>query len=329
MSIIASPLRTFWLPGLHTVSGRVLKGLGGWVLDEEYQIYSSLQPDGFTLSVPSDEALLSALAADISRCSMASFESSYSVVKNDLLPRSTCWLVIKSYYAAFFAAHAVSRILGTAFLQFEAPHAMAVQKIADLFGATNGQKVNKGYYECLFDSAKKELLCKRLKPESGGAHEVFWGIFSTLMDKLSNSVIGAGSSTTANNQQVSAKLADLVDNLGRGSFGKGNWLSIVRNNVNYAHKFGTWFPYSEERPYSARLFDHKKDWLADPMTIDLTSHGDRDLLRFQATCNFLVSLCRVLVSDMATRSPAARSFHVYGSIALLNMMGLGKHLATP
>jgi hypothetical protein len=327
MSIIAGPLRAFWVPGLNAISGRVIKGLSGWVLDEEYQIYSPLQPDSFVLSVSAPEKLLSSYAADINRCSMASFESINSAAKIEALPRSTAWLVIKSYYAAFFAAHAISRILGTAFVQFERVHSNSVNSIATLFGMANTQNVSRGYYECTYDFSQKELSCKKAKSESGGVHEIFWGNIYHLVQNLSNSVISTSSGTASNNQQVSVKLSELAENLARGATGQGNWLSFIRNKVNYAHRFGTWFPYSEERAYLPRLFDHKEDWLSDPMSIDLTSYGDKDLLRFQATCNFFISLCRILVSDMAVRSSGKKSFHQYGSVALLNLMGLGKHLA--
>src|SRR5260370_1800137 len=225
MSIIASPLRAFWVPGLNRISGRVLKGLAGWILDEEYQIYSPLQPDSFSLTVSSPEKLLSSFAADINRCSMASFESVNSVTKNDILPRSTAWLVIKTYYAAFFAAHAISRILGTSFLQFEKTHCNSVNSIANLFGMTNGQKVTRGYHECIYNFSQKELSCKRVKSESGGIHEAFWGTIYVLLQSLSNRVISTASGTAANNQQVSVKLSEFPENLGRGATGKGNWLS--------------------------------------------------------------------------------------------------------
>jgi hypothetical protein len=325
MANIESPLRAFWMPGLNAVSGKVFKGLGGWLSDEEYQIYSPLQPSSFTLTISAPEKLLFAVAGDINRCAIASFESINSVVKNDALPRSTAWLVIKSYYGAFFGAHAIARILGRGFLQFEGIQANSINKIASLFEMSNSITVTRGYYRYSFDASTKELKFERVKGESGGVHEVFWSNFYSLVRNLSNDVISSVTGASASNHQVSAKLDELADNLAHGSLSKGNWLSAIRNTVNYGHRLGTWFPYTEQRSYLSTLYSTKTNWLTDPMSIDLTSHADKDLLRFQATCNFIISLCRVLVSDMATRSSGKKSFHEYGSIALLNLMGPGKH----
>jgi hypothetical protein len=325
MSNIESSLRAFWLPGLNAVSGKVFKGLGGWIADEEYQIFSPLRQDSFTLSLSAPDQLLFAIAADVNRCAIASFESINAVNKSNVLPRSTAWLVIKSYYAAFFGAHAIARMLGIGFLQFERTHANSVNKIADLFEMSNNVTVLRGYYAYNYDAEKKQIIFNRVKAESGGVHEIFWGIFYSLIRKLSDEVISSVTSSPANNHQVSAKLNELAANLSHGSMARGNWLSTIRNSVNYSHRLGAWFPYAEQRSHFATLYNNRDKWLNDPMSIDLTSHADSDLLRFQATCSFIISLCRVLVSDMAARNSGKKSFHEYGSIALLNLTGHGKH----
>jgi hypothetical protein len=322
---IEDPLRSFWLPGLNAVSGKVFKGVAGWISDEEYQIYTPPRQDVFALTVLTPEKLLTAIAADLSRCAIASFESLNNIAPTSRLPRSTAWLVIKSYYGAFFAAHAIARTLGFGFMQFEKVHANSINQISDLFGMVDSVPVTRGFYEWTFDSDKKELVFKRSSGEAGGVHEAFWNVFYIFIRNLSNRLIAPGTNSSSNNQQVSSKLAELANNLTYGSRTKGNWLSMIRNSVNYGHRLGTWFPYTDHRDYLNVLHSKKTSWLSDPMTIDLSSHGDKDLLRFQATCCFIVSLCRVLVWDMANRNSEKKSFHQFGSIALLNLMEPDKH----
>src|SRR5260370_2890854 len=107
MSILPNTLRPFWAPSLNDISGNVSKGVGSWLAEEDYQFYSPVKSKLFTIQVRDPEAFLSALAADINRTSSAAFESISYATKNALLPKSTAWILIKSNYAAFFAAHAL------------------------------------------------------------------------------------------------------------------------------------------------------------------------------------------------------------------------------
>jgi hypothetical protein len=104
----------------------VHRGISEWVSDEEYQIYVPLQATQFVLNVSSQNEFLIALAADVNRCATAAFESTCHVIENRQLPRSTAWLVIKSYYAAFFAAHSISRMFGTTFTPLDKTQAKSV-----------------------------------------------------------------------------------------------------------------------------------------------------------------------------------------------------------
>ena len=57
----------------------------------------------------------------------------------------------------------------------------------------------------------------------------------------------------------------------------------------------------------------------DPMTINLSVPGTTNVRRFQDTCNFIISACRVLSLDMAARCPTGKSFHTYGWLAISNL----------
>jgi hypothetical protein len=78
-------------------------------------------------------------------------------------------------------------------------------------------------------------------------------------------------------------------------------------------------PYSGEQKYQKHLFEKIAEWTGDPMEIDLTSHQDKDLRRFQATCNFIIASFRSSAMEMSRRCSAGRSFHEYGALACLNL----------
>lgn len=319
MSIAADAIRPFWISGLNDITGNVTKDMAAWFCDREYQVYDSLRPNSFILSVAREDPLLSAFAFDCNRMAVAAFESIAAVHRISSFPKSIAWLVIKSYYAAFFSAHAILRMLGISYSKIDSPQASSVYMIADLFGKTNDQSVSKGYYECAYHSADKKLICAKIGGSGGGAHESFWTSFFQRMRKLSNDILSIDGFATSS-QQVSAKLSELCENLSFAHCNNGSWLSFIRNGVNYRHHFGAWYPYRDYKSYYDRLYDNCTSWKSDPMAINLRLAQGRTIERFQATCSFIIGLCSVLVSDMAKRCSLGKSFHRYGSMAFLNLL---------
>lgn len=318
MASVENSLRPFWAPGLNEISGKVEKGLSGWLTDGEYQIYSPLQPDSFVLNIAESAGFLSSLAADVNRFAAAAFETVHQITVNRELPRSTAWLVIKTYYAAFFAAHAIARMLGFGVVYIGGGEAKAVTRIADIYGTAGGNSVTKGGYEFAYDANQRAILFRRANQVMGGAHESFWGVFNEKLRDLSNRILSSQTLSTTDSQPVSIRLGELCDNL--FYLNQGAWLAVIRNDVTYRHRRGAWFPYSCPKTLSSQLFGARECWQSDPMAISLSEPGLADLRRFQNTCGFLVALCRVLAKDMETRCPVGRSFHAFGSMAILNLM---------
>ena len=247
MSLLTTATRPFWLPTLNLINGRVEKGLAGWLSDSEFQVYSQIRSDLFIAHFVFPNAPVAAFAADVNRCAMASFESAHQIQPTHNFPKSFGWLVIKSYYAAFFAAYSLLRILGTAFVQIDRQTASAVTRIADLFGMSNGISIGAGYYKSVYDTQTNRLNFEKVNTLGGGVHEVFWSVVHSSVRALSTAVVGSKSGLVKDNQFVAAKLIELADNLSYSSFSGGNWLSHVRNIVNYNHRLGLWYSYQVNR----------------------------------------------------------------------------------
>jgi hypothetical protein len=75
MSLFANALRPFWLPRLNNAVGRPEKDLGGWICDEEFQVYSPVESNMFVLHVDNSGPLLKAYATGINRIAIAAFET--------------------------------------------------------------------------------------------------------------------------------------------------------------------------------------------------------------------------------------------------------------
>lgn len=321
MSVIDDAIRQFWIPGLNSISGKTEDGFADWVIKQGYQIFTSIQKDECTLEVSDEKNLLMAFAFDCNRMAVAAFESMHLINRSELLPRSTAWLIIQSYYAAFFAAHSILRILGISCSQLEKKQTNKIDEIAKLFGVDNGIQLSKGYYYCLYDHNDKKITCKNLKSSSGGTHEAFWDVFCKEMNKLSNSLLSSDQ-IPVQSQSVAAQLDEMCRILCHEGKNGGNWLSYVRNTVNYKHELGSWFPYKNiSKTLIADLYGNHNTWLDDPMRISLVLRPGTDIRLFHRTCNFIVGLCRILVEDMANRCPKgkAKSYLADGSMRLLNI----------
>jgi hypothetical protein len=321
MSIAADALRPFWLPRLNTISGKVTRDMAGWFSAEHYQMPYPILQNSFRVSVVDDDELLSSFACDCNRLGIAAFETVNGIIRNETFPRSTAWLVIQSYYAAFFAANVILRLLGTSCTYLDSPQIVSINRIAVLFGSAGSYTITKGYYTCVYDASNKTMDCSKSSATGGGTHEILWNVFYLRIKALSNEVLLSTSGLAANNQLVSAKLTELSDNLCFQSFTRGNWLSFIRNKVNYNHQFGTWYPYLQQRKaVSDALFSTRNFWQLDPMSITLRGRSGNALQQFQETCQFIICLCRALVKDMSARSPSNKSFLSYGPIAFLNLL---------
>jgi hypothetical protein len=310
-------MRPHWMSGIHVVNGQLQGGFREWIASRHYQIYSPIDTGRFCLTVADNRSLCASFASDVSRFAGASLETMQLCDELAITPKACAWLVIRSYYAAFYASHAVGRILGTSVSQLDAEQVGSVFVVADAYGQSQIAAVQSGLYACIFDGRRRSIDCTKLGGSSGGSHELFWTCFLALLRSIGNRILQASS---VNSQAVAAKLIDLSDNLCLEGRNGGNWLSHVRNDVTYRHARGTWFPYrSGIRHDGLRRVQIK--WMKDPMEIDLSSFRGPSLERFIATCTFLVSLCHEILEDVARRCPAGRSFVASGPRAYLNRVG--------
>jgi hypothetical protein len=317
MSILPDLVRPFWLPGLHETSGRVGESFASWILRGDFQIYRPLDKRTFVLNISNRNPFIGGVACDFDRLAAAAYESMDGLAPSLRLPKSLGWLIIKCYYASFFAAHATLRMFGISCSQLDSVNVRKIETIADLFGFRNGINLSAGLYKCVYQPISATLTCERI--ESDGSHLALWRIYYLEMNRLSNEILKTSHAPVIS-QQVSNKLSDLTASISNN--GSGSWLSQLRSRANYRHQFGLWYPYSDRLKYYDRLYEFSKIWQRDPMQISIWSQNGRDLQRFVETCSLVVAICRVLSLDMARRCPSgqARSFLSYGSLALLKRL---------
>ena len=305
------------MPGINEVSGNPGIKLQAWLALSKYQIYKPVESTSFQLNISDPSYLLQAFACDSNRMAIASFETLQEISKSNALPRSTAWLIIQLYYAAFYAAHAILRFIGISCSQLESTEIFAVIKMADLYGMLNNVNISNGFYKLIFDHKTSVLQCEKLDyPKTGSSHEKMWNTFGNRMNIISNDIL-SGQGLSRDKQLVSAKISDLKQALGNGN---SNWLSHVRNLTTYRHEYGAWFPYYNSEKYYDRLHDLVGQWKDDPLSINIWSARDRELQKFTETCTLIISICRDIIIDMSSRCTTGKSFHEVGTLSLMKQI---------
>ena len=273
---------------IFEVTSKTESDLKAWVANGQYLISRTLVPSTkkrateFKLLFQQPDVLYASLANDCNRFSQAAIESMWSVGKVEKLPKSTGWAAVQMYYSAFFAAHAILRIYGWSCTQLESSH---VGKIFQVANATqldgDVSSIESGFY--LLSITNQEIEFRKLKD----SHADAWSSFSRLLTWLINNV---ENTTGLGSQKLDAVtlISDIKSTIHKSGAARGNWLSQIRNKINYQHSHGVWYP------YKGALHNHdavlrNTEWLKEPKSFDLaTTHNDISTLF--SLSNAIVSL---------------------------------------
>jgi hypothetical protein len=313
MSLTTRALRPLWLPNLKDVDVPGDAGLANWLIEQEYQISKPPTNSSFVLEIAAETPLLMAIAADINRLASASFETISQPPRHPRLPRSTGWNVIQTYYAAYFAAHALLRIFGMNCSRLSAIETSSVLKLAKQVGLTVPINIKSGTYLCKLDGA---LLSCKLKEDSEGVHEALWSAFSQLLSELSKHVLSVTTETSADRLTVSGVLTEVVAGLSQEGFSNGSWLSKLRNRVNYRQQLKVWHPYGENKRFYDRIHDRNSIWTSDVDKI--LPLNEASVSSFQVLSHWIVAVCREIVEEMS--EAANKSYLDVGAARVLRLV---------
>lgn len=277
--------------------------------------------DGNSRSIVTDfrepNAILQATASDASRFASAAFQSVKQVPETILDREHTGWSLIKAYYAAFYAGHAVIRLTGESCSYFQASHVSRLRELGTVFGEVPSFPLPATAYHCVFNSTATVIRSGTLREGVGGAHGGFWNVFGLRLGKISEEVL-LGPLGEIEKQAVFQKLEDarrLIRSYNSPLF---SYLSVLRNEIQYRHGQSVWLPESlkkGDREQLGRLIDQ---WKRDPMEVDLTAKRVGQLGEFVVACAFIISVCRTLLLRLAERSPvSSRSFAKVGPLTLV------------
>lgn len=286
----------------------------GWVANQNYYVDADLTNNDFVVRAADNKYLKSALANDCNRMAAAAIESISGLQLDETLNKSGAWGVIRAYYAAFFAMHSIMRMFGVSCSQLEQAHVDKIYESADALGkAGSVSRLDKGFYAIKIDKTFSSVTFHKYKD----SHRDTWGEFLNLIESL---ISDSENATAISNYKIEAIDVLLMVKRGitRSRCGdKGNWLSVMRNSVNYQHSHGVWFPY-ERKPIAPTCIGAvAKDWLNPVDSLHLSLTGN-DIESFFNVVLLINSLFRELLVSCAVKAGSRNPVFTNGSLKLLN-----------
>lgn len=254
------------------------------------------------------------VGGDASRFAAAAFSSANGVAAAINDADSLSWGLLRLYYSAFYAGHAVIRFLGRSCSYLESIHIAKIRSLAIALGSPPPFQIAAGLYTCTLNATQTGFELVQARGRVGGAHEAFWELFDRFLSEATEDVL-KNRIAPADARNVFLKLQGLRRILARGGAG-ASWLSAVRNDIQYRHARGVWVPPTLNRDSRGVLHRIADQWLRDPMQIELDAPAGGDLGAFVTACTFILALCRVILGRVAQASTAGANSFARPALAL-------------
>ena len=176
-------MRLFWIPGIQNAEADLDLTLSSWLEKANYYVQTVTSPSTFTMQFASLDQVVPFFAATSNRTLSGCFESIGSVEEVRRSPRSVAWLLVKLYYAAFFAAHGHMRSCGISCANVDALDAVRIYDAAKLYGVAGANsKINSGQYLLKLDPITPTLSFSAVT--ANGSHEALWRTYKEFIDQI-------------------------------------------------------------------------------------------------------------------------------------------------
>ncbi|WP_147310551.1 hypothetical protein [Cupriavidus taiwanensis] len=282
------------------------EGIESWLINGAYSWLPN--PAGsLRLDVSAaNDALAEALAGEIARFSCAAYESLLDARAPLQDSRSLGWPLVRYYYASFYAAHAILRIAGTTVTMISPQTASLLNRVGGQYLGLPPQ-ISSGLHTLQVDQTDPgKVQLTKIGSSNGGSHEEMWKLFLALMLQLEDQIVlTIGGAKDA--QATVQVLSELRNQLCRQGKANGAWPSTVRNNVNYRHEYGVWYPYKLKTRLSTELHARMARWSPqDPNGFEI-GRSANELACFIDICNVLAQLLTSALTDISRRTTSAKA----------------------
>lgn len=320
-------VRHLYVRKLNTISKCCVYGMRKWLFESEHYAVTDSQNNYVELCYYDEQELLSVWASDVSRLSCAAFESVANVKTSGITNKFLAWNLVQYYYSAFYSAHSILKILGYGLVQLDGMIIDRLSRKAMAAGITISSSINRGMYCIKFESNNKLILYKVNRYDD--SHKGLWKRFFEILSVLNGEYVDTN---LLNNDCIRIRQSnesiplsfwgrveqnDALDVQNRISQlksimnlkGDQNWLSYIRNIVNYNHGLGSWYPYFDySRNYEKVVLFQKscfENFLDKQFDV---INSDDDILKFTKTCQLINAMNYDLLVDLKERNPESKSF---------------------
>lgn len=309
-------LNSGWIGDVEHISGKQTADIRHYLLTGLHTPNDPFSQGGAALYFTDRDVVNGCYASDINRFASASFETIQGIHKDQRLPKSLSWPLIRLYYAAFFSAHALIRLHGRSLTQLDGVLCTRLNHIAIAYGTFNESPLLKGLYRIVLNQSVMRI---ELKKATENSHEALWLNFGETLKPVAQRLLS--NAITSEEQDFSLKLVDLLSVLSDGGrMPNYNWLSYMRNSINYRQEHSVWHPYVTQPKYYSGLNDIINRWVSHPNDLTFWPDSDRNVQRFVESCVFIVSLCRQCCDEIGKNSPGRRSFLKYKALSIVNLV---------
>lgn len=193
----------------------------------------------FSLRPYMGDELVSALSGDCSKFSRAACETIAGLRTEPKAPKNAAWFVVRSYYAAFYSAHAFLRLFGRTCTNLDGVELTKLKEAATAYGH---EAPSKGFYKVNISADQQTLEFEKLQ----NSHEDTWATVYKVLGELRNAAATVAAPKASRDITVQL-LSDIRDTMScNGRFANGNYLSFFRNQVQYRFAEQTWYPYGSK-----------------------------------------------------------------------------------
>jgi len=185
------------------------------------------------------EELVSAVSGDCSKFSRAACETIAGVRTEPKAPKNAAWFVVRSYYAAFYSAHAFLRLFGRTCTNLDGAELTKLKEAVKTYGQP---LPSKGFYKTKISLDKQKIEFEKLK----NSHEDTWATVYELLGELRETTVTIAAPKPSRDETVQL-LSDIRETMScGGKFESGSYLSYFRNQVQYRFAENTWYPYGSK-----------------------------------------------------------------------------------
>lgn len=304
MDALTSSLRLKWVPVLPSVAGRPPFEVIDWLAKGTYA--PSAVDGAVCLQGIDGSSFASAIAKEINRLSLACSETLHVVQEKPECPKSAAWVLVKAYYAALFAAHALLRTWGKWPTYLRTLDLIALRDTFKAYGVVPPFTLVGSPFIVHANLKAGEVI---LRKGQGGTHEEVWSSVVKQIGEL-KSLIKSSVLVSSDKEIAEHMLSQLVKLM--TSNGKSDtWMSMQRNDIQYRQSFGVWYPYKGRKKVKDLCEDVESVIKGNWNLKEGVKWKEDDIDRFWSACLCLVVIMRLTLSDMRSVNKE-KSFLAHG-----------------